>query len=150
MYYARNGNFFSPRRYGFTLVELLIVIAIFTVIAAFSIPFAQTLQSSSDAKTHADVVLTMLRRAHDLSVTGRNASGWGVYFDSGTASVILYRGNSYVARDTAFDEIYSLPPTLTVSPSFGSDVSFGAYSGLPTTAGTVTISGQTGSITILV
>jgi len=140
---------FHAKIRGFTLVELLIVLAIIAVVGALAIPFIQTFQVSSDLYTYADTITKTLRRAQRQAVTGQNEASWGVYFDNGNKTFILFKGDDYASRDQNYDQQNDYPPVFSISDDFGSEVYFSVYSGSPSAVGTVTMtSGNNESKTI--
>lgn len=127
---------------GFTLIELLIVITILVVISALALPFAFSFQGSTNLATHADAILSNLRRAQQQAHSGQNADGWGVYFNTAAHQLILFKGQSYASRDTAFDVNTDWPETVTLTTDFSDEISFALYSGAPSASGTVQLINQ--------
>jgi type II secretory pathway pseudopilin PulG len=125
---------------AFTLIEVLIVIGILIIVSTFSIPFYQSFQTSSDIRTQADNITQALRRAQLQAQAGQDVSAWGVYFDNAGKKFVFYKGNNYAGRDPDYDLESEYPPIITVSNTFGSDISFALYSGLPSATGTTTLS----------
>lgn len=125
---------------GFTLIELILVIAIISIVATLSVPFIQIFQTSSDFYTHVDTITKTLRKARHLAVTGKNGSDWGVYFDNIEKKIILFKGNNFAARDTNYDLEEKYADIFSVNADFGNEIYFALYSGLPSAYGTVTAS----------
>jgi len=126
---------------GFTLIELLIVIGILAIVAVFSLPFLQTFQVSSDLNTHTNTLNQALRRAHLQAIAGQNNSNWGVYFDNPAKKFILFKGSDYSTRDQDYDIETEYPEIFNIATDFGNEIYFTQYSGQPSSAGTVTLSG---------
>ena len=126
---------------GFTLIELIIVIGIIGLVAAFSVPFIQTFQTSSDLDTNTNTILKTLQRAQQQAINGQNSSAWGVYFDNGNKKIILFKGSSYSGRDTEYDQEEEYAEIFNVSADFGDEVYFNLFSGTPSVSGTTTIAG---------
>ncbi|HNX10946.1 MAG TPA: hypothetical protein PKI61_02295, partial [bacterium] len=59
---------------------------------------------------------------------------WGVLIAS--SSINLFSGNSYAARDINYDEVFSLPNSI--SPATSTELVFSKYWGLPNATATVT------------
>lgn len=118
-------------RSSFTLIELLVVIAILVVVTAITTPLYRNYRFGSDLDLAQEQVVQGLRRAQLLSRAGANDSQWGFSIASG----VLYKGSTYVSRDTAFDEQYSIPASVAVSGIV--DVSFSRVNGYPSGTGEV-------------
>ena len=129
-------------RNGFTLVELILVVAMMAVVGAMTAPFLQTFQTRSDLVTTADSITHQLRRAQQNAAAGQNGNGWGVFFNPGNKTMTLYYGTSYASRDQSFDQIDSLPTAFTFSTDFSDDIYFNVFSGQASASGTVTITDQ--------
>ncbi|MBI3290827.1 prepilin-type N-terminal cleavage/methylation domain-containing protein [Candidatus Falkowbacteria bacterium] len=124
---------------GFTLLELLIVIAILSIIGALSIPFIQIFQTSTDLYTHAYSISKTLQRAQQQALAGKNSSSWGVFFDDPSKRLIMFSGENFASRDQTYDLAINYPPSFVLSTDFGDEVYFAVYSGLPSVGGTITV-----------
>ena len=129
---------------GFTLVELLLSVALMTVLLGISMPVYRTLYVDNDLEIIASITTDTLRRAQVLSYANEGNSSWGVHVSSD--SIILFKGSSYAARDASFDEISTLSAGTT--PSGITDIVFTRLSGLPQTTGSITLTTNSGSKTI--
>lgn len=98
---------------SFTLLEVLLVIAIITIIAGFSLPVYQLLTIKNDLDVTASSITQSLRRAQLFSRGVVGDSNWGVKIQMG--NLTLYKGPSFSSRDTSSDELTSLPPEVNVS-----------------------------------
>lgn len=131
---------------GFTLLELLLVIATITILVGFSVPVSARSQVKNDLDIATSTIVQSLRRAEILSKAVDGDIGWGVNIGSG--NITLFKGNTYATRDTNFDETTTLQPTIT--PSGLSEIDFAKFTGLPGSTGTITLttSSDTKNITI--
>jgi len=132
---------------GFTLLEILLSIAVISLIAGISIPIYQSFQVRNDLDIATVEIAQSLRRAQILSQAVDGDTSWGVSVQS--ASITLFKGTSYAARDTAFDELFDVPTSIT--PSGVSEIVFSKFFGNPQTIGTVTLTSnanETRTITI--
>lgn len=126
---------------------MLLSIALITVIAGMSVPIYQSFQVRNDLDIAAVTTAQTLRRAEALAQAVDGDISWGVNIQSG--SVTLFKGTSYAARDTAFDEVFDVPTSIT--PSGLSEIVFTKFTGLPASTGTITLTSninETRSITI--
>lgn len=132
---------------GFTLIEMLLVIAVITIIAGISIPIYQSFQVRNDLDIGTVSIAHSLRRAQVLSQAVDGDTTWGISITSG--SLTLFKGTSYAARDSTYDELFTIPTSIT--PSGVSEIVFAKFTGLPLTAGTITLTSnanETRTITI--
>jgi prepilin-type N-terminal cleavage/methylation domain-containing protein len=129
---------------GFTLLEVLLSVALIGIISSIGAVVYQQLQGRNDLDVAAAAVATNFRRAQTLSRAVDGDTTWGVRADTG--AVTLFRGASYATRVAAFDEVTSISPTLT--PSGFQEVVFAKFTGAPATTGTLTLTGSNGIRTI--
>lgn len=126
---------------GFTLLELLLSVAIISLLAGLSLPVYRTLLSKNDLDIATQVSANSLRRAEVLSQSTDGDITWGVKAQSG--SIVIFKGASYATRDTTFDETFNVPTNIT----FGgmTEILFAKFTGLPQTTGTLSLSSETDS-----
>ncbi len=124
---------------GFTLLELLLSVAIIAILAGLSLPVYRTLLSKNDLDVAAVTVAQSLRRAQILSQAVDGDMTWGLKVQSG--SIVIFRGASFAARDTTFDETFSTSTTIGVSGT--TEIVFAKMTGLPQSTGAVTLSSET-------
>lgn len=139
------------RQRGFTLVELIIIIALFGVVAAFSFPFfkARNVQHLLDSSS--DELHGILRQAQGRAMSGHNASAWGVHW--GTGEYTLFSGDDYDARDTDHDLVIDYPGAISITTSvsvsgepYPEDVVFDPLTGTTDAAGTITITSSNSDV----
>ncbi len=124
---------------GFTLLEVLLSIATISLIVGFSSVVFQNSQVRTDHESGASSLVQSYRRAQMLSRAVDGDSQWGVRIQDG--SLTLFKGASYAARDTNFDELTDVPATITVSGL--QEVVFAKKTGLPQSTGTTTLLSST-------
>lgn len=101
----------SIRRHkGFTLIEIIIVMAIFSALAAIGTFFNFSFYGSSSLQADADIFTSSLQRARSRAVNNINESRHGLYIDS--SEYILFQGDSFVTRNPSLDEPVSRNPNL--------------------------------------
>lgn len=124
---------------GFTILELLLSVALIAAVFAFSAPVYQTFQVKTDLDLVANTALQSFRQAQTFAEAALGDSAWGVELHSGTLTV--FKGSSYATRDTGFDETFDIP--TTISPSGMSEVVFTKFTGAPSVTGTLTLTSST-------
>ncbi|MCA9364673.1 MAG: type II secretion system protein [Candidatus Moranbacteria bacterium] len=148
MFLCHSNSIFSVRfRRGFTLLEVLLVIAMIVAVSFVGAPLFQSFQVRNDLALSASAASSMLRRAQVLSYSGANDESWGVSFQSG--SIVLFQGSSYATRDASFDDVYDLSETIV--PSGVSEIVFDRLSGRPQSTGTIILtipSGENVSLSV--
>lgn len=82
------------------------------ILGAISIGIYFSYKSSTDLELTSQTLAQMLRRAQTLARSGAHESDWGVSVQDD--QIVLFRGDDFEARDTAFDEVYPLPQTLQI------------------------------------
>lgn len=133
--YVRDG------RYAFTLVELLISIAVLALLATFIVSGLAAYRESAALDQAVDEALGLLREARALALASEGASSSGVYFAS--TSVALFPGGAY-SDGNPLNTVVALPPGVTVSSlnlsTTTASVVFERLSGESRATGTVTFS----------
>lgn len=135
------------RNTGFTLLELILSIAVVAILAGIAIPIYQSFQTRNDLDIAIVEIAQTIRRSQILAQAVDGDISWGTYIQPG--SITLFKGTSYVARDSNFDELFSIPDSVT--PSGLSEIVFTKFTGLPQATGTTTLTSninETRSITI--
>ncbi len=132
------------RRSGFTLVEILLSIALIGIITGIGAVVYQQLQGRNDLDLAATAVAQSMRRAQVLSRAMDGDTSWGVRVNTG--SVILFQGTAYAARVIAYDETTAISPAL-IGAGF-TEVVFAKLTGLPLSTGTLTLTGPNGVRTL--
>lgn len=120
---------------GFTLLEVLLSVALLGLIAALSAPMYLSFQNRNDLDIAVSTSAQSLRRAQMLAQASTDDDAWGVKLES--PNLIIFRGTSFAARDTNFDEVYPLSSTLVFSGV--TEIVFTKFSGLPTAPSVGTI-----------
>ncbi len=120
---------------GFTLVEMILVLAILFILFSLTSPFYQRYQNKNDLNLAAVSTAQNLRRAQILAQAVDANNSWGVYLQSN--SITLFRGPSYASRDSAFDEVINIASSISFSGL--SEIIFTKFTGLPTSVGTITL-----------
>jgi len=129
---------------GITLFEVITTIAIFTLLIAFLSSSVFDFYREREFDVHSKSIVQSLRRAQLQSMIGEKESSFGLYFE--TNHYILFKGNFYSGRDSAFDEVFELPADFLVSGI--SEIVFSKIKGIPSEAGDIVLTSGNRSETI--
>ena len=124
---------------GFTLLELMLSMALITMLAVGSIPVYETFVRRNDLDLTTQNVVAGLRRAQTYARASKGDSAWGVNVQSGTAT--LFKGTNFATRDATQDETIDIPDTVT--PGGLGEIQFTAFSSAPNTTGNITLTSTT-------
>jgi type IV pilus assembly protein PilE len=127
------------REEGFTLLELLLSVVIIGLLTAMSLPVYETFARRNDLDLTTQTIAAAMRRAETYARGENYDSNWGIKFQSNSAT--LYRGTAYATRTAGFDEIISIPGSITASGL--DDIQFAKMTGIPVTTGSLTLSSTT-------
>jgi prepilin-type N-terminal cleavage/methylation domain-containing protein len=139
------ANIFENRG-GYTLIEVLLVVAIINIIAAIGIPLYESLTFSNGIDVTTNTLFEDLYQAEIFSRSEKYDSGWGVAINGQT--ITLYQGSSYASRVTANDYTYTMPTTTATNGL--TEVDFSSLYGLPQSTGTFTLTSGTSSRTVTI
>lgn len=127
---------------GFTLLEVLLSVAIMGLLTGLSLPVYQSFANKNNLDITSQQMVAMLRRAQSYARANKNDSVWGVEVQSTSAT--LFQGTSFASRVQSYDETLALPATVT--PSGITEVQFSKLTAAPNTTGTVTLTQNANTI----
>ena len=134
---------------GVTLIELLIAIAIITLMSAAAIPIYGNLQVSSQINENSTLIIQTIRTARQNSISRVNNLGHGVRFFSN--SFVMYQGTDYGTRQAQYDREIPLDSSLAITTNLTNDeVNFSRSTGVPSEAGEVTLSHDLGDVKTII
>ncbi len=126
---------------GFSLIEILIVIAIVIFLSFFTVQTFHSLASTKGLDANTQRVLADLNKARSLTLASLNADTFGVHFESDR--VTLFEGASF-ATASSTDTVDILDPSVTIAAvtlaGGGSDVVFQRLTGDTNASGFVELS----------
>ena len=111
--YSKNKKNKSNKTLGFTLVEILLVVGIFSAFVFASLPLIGGVIYQSDLESASLVIVSTMRQAENSARNGLEDSVWGVKL--AYPQVILFKGNTYATRDATRDMPYTLGSNLTLT-----------------------------------
>lgn len=126
----------SNNNRGFTLLEVLLSVAIIGILAGLSIPVFRTMLTKNDLDIATVTTAQTLRRAQILSQAVDGDTSWGLKVQSG--NITLFKGTSFATRDNNFDETFEMPNTIGMSGTI--EIVFAKFTGFPQTAGVINLS----------
>jgi prepilin-type N-terminal cleavage/methylation domain-containing protein len=143
-------------RKGFTLVEIMTVVAMMAALAVMVVPVLSDSLARGDARSFAMQAVDSLREAQSSTMSGRLNARYGVHFQADR--FVLFQGATYSAGDAdnlvhalsgnATITAVTLSPggACTVATGTGNcDIHFARVKGQPTESGTVTFTDLTGA-----
>lgn len=119
---------------GFTLIEMLLSVAVIALLTGLSVPVYATFNARNDLDISEQSTVEALRRAQTYARSVEGDSQWGVSIQ--TDKAVLFKGASYATRNAAFDETTTYGAGVN---STASEVVFAKLSGAPSTTGSVTL-----------
>lgn len=102
---------FINKKKAFTLLEILLTVSIFAVASAVLSPIYFSSKNKDELSTKADMLVSSLRRAQILSMSGQEDSSWGVKISN--SNFVIFKGSDYVSRDANFDDVISVNKNIS-------------------------------------
>jgi prepilin-type N-terminal cleavage/methylation domain-containing protein len=122
---------------GFSLLELMLVIAVIAIIFSVATPLAIDFYQRQLVNEVQDNIINTLKQARHNAVLQKNDSNFGVNISTSTEKFILFQGDSYDTRIDTYDEEYDLMPDIAIlGPT---EVVFSKLTGLPSATGTISL-----------
>lgn len=126
---------------GFTLIEVLVVLAISAILVAISLSSYSSWNKNTEFNISGKTVSSYLSDARNLTLASKNSSVYGVHLE--TTKVVLFTGDTYSSSEPSNKE-YIFPNNVQISVinlnGGGSDVIFNRLTGETNQFGTTTIS----------
>lgn len=121
---------------GFTLIEMLLVVALLVSISALTIPIGLSFFRAQILSEASNGIISALRESYSRAVAVKTDSSYGVRVTND--SYVLFRGDSYNERIPEYDETFHLPGGLIVSGL--DEIVFAPVSGTPSSYGVTSLS----------
>lgn len=133
---------------GFTLMELLVVMAIGIALFAISINVFSNLRNKESLDSVSALVVEVLRQAKHATIESKNSNQYGVYFN--TSNIVLYIGPTYIPGSPT-NEVYNFSSDVrlySISINGGGNaVLFDRITGDTINNGTIVLRSETSSTT---
>lgn len=126
---------------GFSIIEIMVVLAILAVMAMIVLPSFQTMRSSQVIKAAASDVFSALDRAKSYTLSSIDSSEYGVHFESN--KIVIFKGKVYSSTDPLNTEVAIVSPASIseINLTGGAvDLYFNRLNGMPDKTGTITVS----------
>lgn len=99
------------KKRAFSIVEIVLVIAILLIVFGFAVLYSQTSQVRADINTQADIAVSYLRLMQSNGASGRVSEGNAIHLE--TSAYTIFNGLSYIPEDINNYTI-DLPATLNI------------------------------------
>jgi prepilin-type N-terminal cleavage/methylation domain-containing protein len=131
---------------GFTLIEILVVIAIIGIITAITIPQLSGVQQRQVARHHVEMIETFFFDARARTLSSQELSSYGIVLSQD--SIGVFQGTSYAVGGDLIDqfEFESGFSLSSINLNSGDSFSFARLSGAVTNTGSFTLSSADGTI----
>lgn len=133
----------SNQNNGFTLIELVITIGLVALIAGLGMLLSFDYYRNNSFFSEQKIITSVLQKARNQAMnniclgTCTEGKKHGVRFE--TDKYVIFQGNNFSSRDTAYDEEVKISPTISISGM--TEVVFDQLSGNATvTGGNLTVS----------
>ncbi len=136
----------SQRQSGFTILELILSVAVIGIISASSMPLFLSMQTRNELDIGANAIVSSLRRAQTLSIAMDADNAWGGSVQTG--SITIFCGTSYVLRVRTCDETFAI--STAIVPSGLTEVVFSKLTGDPQQTGTFTLTSGSNVRTVVI
>ena len=123
-------------KFGFTMIEILLSVALLSALASMSIPIFRAFRIRNDLAIVINTTAQSFHRAQILSQSMSHDDVWGVYVHD--RNIVIFRGDDYASRDVDFDEVFNIPSSITTSGL--SEVVFDKLTGTPQNVGSIIFS----------
>ncbi|MDO8537150.1 MAG: prepilin-type N-terminal cleavage/methylation domain-containing protein [bacterium] len=135
-------------RCGFTLIEVMVVVAILVVVFGYTIGAGSNFYTNQALISERDSLVSLLRGARSKSLVNINQLSHGVLINTSTNQYIVFDGASYAARNQAYDIVF--PKSSAVAIAGPSEIVFSALEGASNTSDTIVISSGVGVANIVI
>ena len=121
---------------AFTIIEMLLTIALISIIAGFSVPVYRNLHTKNYLDLDVHTIVQFLRNTQIHARAMTLDSSWGLKIQN--SSIIMFKGSDYAGRDADFDKVFNLAGSI--SSSGLEEIIFDKFSGEVQNSGSITLS----------
>jgi len=130
---------------GFTLLEVILTITLIFLIASIGAPILRNAQIKNDLDVAINTTVQSLRRVQFLARAVDGDISWGVRINTG--EIIVFRGTNFLTRNTAFDEVFKISDTISLSGI--NEIVFSKFTGEPQIFGSITFTSIDNEVRII-
>lgn len=127
--------FFNNYKKGFTLLEMIMVVMLIALLFGMATTVYYSTYQRNDLDIAAITTVQGLRNTQARARSAQGSGAHGVYVQS--SSITLFQGSSYATRDTAYDEVYEIPATITIAGT--QEIVFSGLNGKPQVTGSLVL-----------
>lgn len=129
---------------GFTLVEIIIAVAIISILLGVASSNFFSIKENSDLKNNAQEFVSALKFAQNKAVSSEDNSKYGIYINTQVSPnlYILFKGDSYASRIPASDQVNFLQDTIefnSVDLGGGNEMVFDRLTGASEESGSISL-----------
>lgn len=132
---------------GFTLIEIFLTIIIILLLVTLVLPLGLDFYKRQQLQVYSQQILYTFRKAQLKAMASEADSSFGVYITNDNYT--LFKGNSYAARNSQYDEVFDLPMIITVQDS-PKEFTFSKFKGKPNITGNIILNSDSQSQTITI
>ena len=124
---------------GFTLIEMLVVIAILMIVAYIAVPISINQIQTNKLETEAKKLKSSMQTQQQYAYSANENSAYGIKYN--TNSYVLYSGNTYATA--VLTDTTTFPSGITISQTSlansSTELNFSKNSFRPDTTGSITL-----------
>lgn len=98
---------------GFTFIELMVVLAIFSIIAGIVLQQGASLSTAVELENAANNIDLKIRTAKTRSIGALNDKNYGVHFEP--SRIVIFDGTSAYVDGAAGNEVFNLPQNVEIN-----------------------------------
>ena len=137
----------NVQRAGFTLLEIILILAVGATLMVFALNVFQDYQANSHLELTTEEMKSVLEEAQRYARNGKNAQKHGMHIETAAGTFTLFQGEDYATRDMSYDSIHTWRPGI-VTYTGPADIIFSKLKAT-TTPVTLTLTNTTGKQRII-
>lgn len=122
---------------GFSLLEVLLVIAIMSIIVAISFSSWQSFSDATNLSNTAKMIETKIKLAKNYSLGAVNDVNYGIHLETG--SVTLFPADAAYVLGDSDNQVFDLTDGVEIYDGAGNDIVFSRLTGITPDSGTIGI-----------
>lgn len=127
----------KEKQKGFTLVEVLLVIAIMSIIVTVSLSSWQSFSDSTNLGNTAKMIETKIKLAKSYSLSALNDVNYGVHLEVG--SVTIFPADAAYVLNDPDNQVFALTDGVEIYDGVGNDIIFSRLTGITANPGNIGI-----------